>query len=447
MQRQGCNIDKEVRRVRREIRSKGIKGVLVGLSGGADSMLAFHILRLASAGMQDFRLGVAHANFTLRGDESLRDEEFVRTLLERYPEIEKHFIRFDTKAYCASHGISIEMGARELRHRWFDALCKEHGYQRIVTGHNADDNEETLLLNLMRGSGTRGLRGMSADNGRVLRPLLYLHRPEIERLLEDLPATDRSTPAYITDSTNLEDDYRRNFLRHRILPLLQTRWEGAHRAIQTSLHLLAEENKIIEKAIDTALSDADTLLTWDKLRNFPSPFTLIYRWISPIGGSGSQAMEMCSALGMEHSAPRVGGRWSIGDYEITAISAGLRRAKLTAGRPIVNVTEINITDSRREAIMKEVSEAGASTAYLPDTYDNYIWRKPHAAERMRIGKNMTKLISTILKESGVTAAARKNIYLLADRRTDKPVWIPGIRRGMDNRISGEEKIMTRIELA
>lgn len=458
----------ESRKLRRYIQRHNLSGILLGLSGGPDSVLAFHLLRMATENLHEFRLGVAHANFQLRGEESERDERFVRSLVSKYPEIDSYFRRFDTEECCRKRKISIEMGARELRHDWFDKLCTEYGYQRIATGHNADDNEETLLLNLLRGSGSRGLRGMELDNGRVIRPLLHLSRAEILELLELLPTEDRTQPSFITDSSNLTSDYRRNFLRHDVLPLLSKRWEGAHAALQTTLRLMSEENKIVEALVRKTLEGKAEILDWETLREFPSPFTLIYRWIAPSGGTPSMASEMASALPEDRrEPPRTGGRWRIGtDKEVTATAAGLRMAsfgKLSASTsqnisfpadsldsPVeVTIHDLNLTEAdeaERGKILTDARQSTPASIFLPGMPSDYFWRLPHKGERMRIGATSRKLISDILKEARVTAAAREGIWILCRKSDDSPVWIPGIRRAHAYLLTGKEKEIFRISL-
>ncbi|MDE5903118.1 MAG: tRNA lysidine(34) synthetase TilS [Muribaculaceae bacterium] len=436
-------LQRESRRLRHLLRRHGIESVLLGLSGGPDSVAAFHLLRLATEGWPEFRLGVTHVNFRLRGEESMRDEQSVRRMLERYPGTEAHFTAFDTERYCRQHALSVEMGARQLRHEWFDTLRARHGYSRIATGHNADDNEETLLLNLLRGSGTRGLRGMTPLTDRVLRPLLHLSRREILSLLDAIAYPGDPRELYVTDSTNLTDDYRRNFLRHRIIPALESRWSGAHTAMQTTLRLMDEECRVVEYAVAKALESAGTLLDWERLREFPSPLTLIRHWIMPHGGTPAQAAEMAALA--EHAdggRPQAGARWRLPEAEITATSAGLRLSPLHTipqEAPQTEWEELTAdTEAGRESIMQMARGCRADEAYFPSSPGNYIWRHPRPGERMRIGGGATKLVTHILKEHRVTAALRQHIWLLARRDDDIAVWIPGIRRAATDLLDGTE---------
>lgn len=166
---------------------------------------------------------VAHCNFGLRGEESDGDEEFVRNWADAHG-IPCHVKRFATSAYAASQGISIEMAARRLRYHWFGELCREHGYSGVAVAHNANDNAETLILNLLRGTGVKGLLGMKADgfipdpefaNIPLHRPLLSMTRADIEAFAAEHGLTWRE------DVTNALNDYKRNKIRNLVFPVFR----------------------------------------------------------------------------------------------------------------------------------------------------------------------------------------------------------------------------------
>ncbi len=195
--------------------------ILLAVSGGIDSMY------MAERAREDFSalfpswappFAVAHCNFHLRGDESDGDAKFVLDWCNRNS-VKCFHTDFDTASYASSKGISIEMAARELRYGYFARLCREEGFEAVAVAHNADDNAETLLLNLLRGCGTKGLRGMSPDSGeypdRILRPLLGISREEISDWMR---TNDKS---WREDRTNEDTTYRRNKLRHKVLPIFE----------------------------------------------------------------------------------------------------------------------------------------------------------------------------------------------------------------------------------
>lgn len=183
---------------------------IVALSGGADSVALLCILD--ALGMN---ISAAHCNFHLRGEESNRDEQFCVDLCQKMG-IPLSRIHFDTQEYAQLHKVSIEMAARDLRYRYFAQLAKDLEADGICVAHHRDDNVETLLLNLLRGSGIDGLAGIAPQNGNILRPLLCISRQDILQYLKE------KGQDYVTDSTNLEDDALRNKIRHHVIPLLQT---------------------------------------------------------------------------------------------------------------------------------------------------------------------------------------------------------------------------------
>ncbi len=193
--------------------------LLVAVSGGIDSMCLMEKVR-----QEGGPFAVAHCNFGLRGAESDADEAFVREQAARY-RIPCHVKRFDTEAFASAEGISIEMAARRLRYHWFGQLCREHGYEAVAVAHNANDNAETLILNLLRGTGLRGITGMKAegflpdpDFGDIplRRPLLSMTREEIEAFAREKSLSWRE------DSTNALNGYKRNKIRNLVFPIFAT---------------------------------------------------------------------------------------------------------------------------------------------------------------------------------------------------------------------------------
>ncbi|NTU54491.1 MAG: tRNA lysidine(34) synthetase TilS, partial [Chlorobiaceae bacterium] len=190
--------------------------VLVTVSGGPDSIALLHLFR-AVAPVLKCRLGVAHCNFSLRGEESDQDEVFVREFC-RSLDLECHVRRFDTANISVVWKKSIEETARTLRYGFFDELCRDQGYSLVATGHHRGDNAETILFNLFRGASLSGLRGVRAKQGRLIRPLLWFDRCEIMAYLEEKGL------AWRTDCSNDGVEYDRNFIRNRVIPVIEERF-------------------------------------------------------------------------------------------------------------------------------------------------------------------------------------------------------------------------------
>lgn len=196
---------------------------LLAVSGGIDSMCLASLFLNSSAGR---RFAVAHCNFHLRGEDSDSDEALVAAWCGRNG-VRYHKADFDTEQYASSHSVSIEMAARELRYDWFASLCKDNGYYGVAVAHNANDNAETLILNLLRGTGLRGITGMQVETVvpvtrdelsgvRLLRPMLSFSRKQIEEYVA------ANSLEYHDDRTNAETVYKRNRIRHLVFPVFES---------------------------------------------------------------------------------------------------------------------------------------------------------------------------------------------------------------------------------
>ena len=211
--------------------------VLVTVSGGADSVAMLLALHQIGCGCV-----AVHCNFHLRGDESNRDQKFVSDLCYRLGV--KLIVRdFDVPAYCMAHKVSVEMACRELRYEWFGQVREEYGCRCIAVAHHIEDNIETLFLNLFRGTGVAGLAGIYPVNGDIVRPLLCVSRAEIEAYLAVCGQT------YVTDSTNAENDAKRNKLRNIILPVIREQFPDAEKGIDTTLRNMLECNAFYSSAM------------------------------------------------------------------------------------------------------------------------------------------------------------------------------------------------------
>ena len=254
---------------------------LVALSGGADSVAL--LLLLKNAG---FNVHAAHCNFHLRGDESDRDEAFCVELCQRLG-VELHRAHFDTREYAELHKVSIEMAARELRYKWFEQLRQDIGAAGICVAHHRDDSVETVLLNLVRGTGLRGLTGIQPRNGSILRPLLCVSRAEIETFLAE------KGQKYVTDSTNLEADVQRNIIRLEVLPLLRKLNPAVAENIQRTAENLAEAQLVLNVAI--ASINSSNVLNLSDLEKYGSSEYLAFEWLKKYGFNGDQVRQILDA--------------------------------------------------------------------------------------------------------------------------------------------------------
>ena len=235
---------------------------------------------------QGFRIHAAHCNFHLRGEESDRDEAFCVELCGRLG-IELHRAHFDTKTYADLHHVSIEMAARELRYRWFEQLRQDIGAAAICVAHHQNDSVETILMNIIRGTGLRGLTGIQARNGFVLRPLLCVSRDEIERFLAE------RGQSYVTDSSNLTEDYMRNKIRLQVLPLLQT----LNPAVLNHILQTAENLAAAQATIDVLLKGigGSKSLNLSEYTDYLSREYVTFEWLRNYGFNGSQVHQLLAS--------------------------------------------------------------------------------------------------------------------------------------------------------
>ena len=271
-----------------------MKKYLVALSGGADSVCL--LLKMIEEGRS---VEAVHCNFHLRGDESDRDEAFVVSLCERLG-VPLHRVHFDTREYAALHKVSIELAARELRYRYFEQLRRDIGAEAIMVAHHRDDNVETVLMNLVRGTGIRGMAGIRPVNGHILRPLLDMSRKDIEDYLKKKGET------YVTDSTNLEDDATRNKFRHHVIPLLQSLNPKASENIHSTSRHIAEAEKILSWVIQEAkrsvfsVEPSSAIIDVSSLLSFVSPSYLLNEICRDYGFTPSQSEDMLAASSSSH---------------------------------------------------------------------------------------------------------------------------------------------------
>lgn len=399
--------------------------VVVGLSGGPDSVCLARMLD--SLG---YEVVAVHCNFHLRGDESQRDEQFVHALC-RQMGWTLHRADFDTEAYAREQKVSIEMAARQLRYERFRTLRHEVSAEAIAVGHHQDDNIETLLLNAVRGTGIRGLCGMQPRNGDVVRPLLCLTRRDILAYLQDIGQD------YVTDRTNLEDDYARNKVRLDILPLLQRINAGAMKNLASTQENLAEVQKVYQHAIRQALAECvehhaggETLIHIPKLLSQPSPISVLHEALSPLGFNKTQLEDIIAAL---HDCGRVftadGSRLLIDRQHIiveASPSSGALRFTRNASSPSLPVpvsipaplpvSAVTIQKDPRHAYLDADKLHGPLTLRTPRQGDTFA---PFGMGGRR------KLLSDFLTDQKLTRFEKERQPLLMDG--DEIVWVVGLR--------------------
>ena len=266
---------------------------LVAVSGGVDSMV---LVELMLRHHIDF--AVAHCNFQLRGDASLADEAFAADWCARH-NVPFFIKRFDTAAVAAEWKKGIQESARMLRYQWFEDLRKQEGCCRIVTAHHADDNAETLLMNLLRGTGMAGLRGILPDANQIIRPLLFAKKLELQAFAEGQQIGFRE------DASNASDDYLRNDIRHNVIPSILKVFPNAVDALCSDMDHFRDAHWLYKKAVNDEAKGLmeqrgqDFHIAIRKLAKHPAAKTMLYEMLQPYGFISTQIPDILHLMGAE----------------------------------------------------------------------------------------------------------------------------------------------------
>lgn len=271
------NMHKQFLKYCTEIGLESNAKILLALSGGIDSMALLYLLYESG-----FSIEVAHCNFQLRGKDSEADEQFVRESCSAL-NIPVHVKRFDTDKQAKSEGISIQMAARNIRYIWFEELRKECNLDWIATAHHRDDQVETILMNLARGTGLKGMHGILPRQNKIIRPLLFSDRSMIEDWMQE------QKHAFREDGSNASLKYLRNKLRHQVVPILKELNPSLSSTIQENTERFAASeinlSYFLEKERGSILKQKGEVqhISISELMKFPAPFSILFYFLSEYG--------------------------------------------------------------------------------------------------------------------------------------------------------------------
>jgi tRNA(Ile)-lysidine synthase len=388
--------------------------ILVALSGGADSVALTRILITLG-----YHCEVAHCNFELRGEESDRDEDFVRNFC-RSLNIKCHSIHFETRRYAAQQSISIEMAARELRYNWFSKICEESDCQVVAVAHHKDDSVETMLLNLIRGTGINGLLGIRPKNGNVVRPLLCASRQEVVEYLH------RMNQTYVTDSTNLEDEYTRNKIRLNLLPLMEEINPSVKDGLVKTSSYLNDISKVyqqaIKESIDRIFITPEKEISIEKLMNEPAPQALLFEVLSPLGFNSTQVEEVYGSLNGQPGKRFISSQWQVvKDRDLLLIE----KVKTANDKPQIIFEEVLLT--KDFVIPKDKNTACFDANKFKGVISIRKWEKGDYF--IPFGMKGKKLVSDFMTDSKFSLLKKEQQWVLSCN--DQIAWLIGERT--DNR--------------
>ena len=436
---------------------------IVALSGGADSVSLLFVLKHL-----EHELGIdveaAHCNFHLRGAESVRDEVFCKQLCERLS-VPLHLIHFDTQAYAYLHRVSIEMAARDLRYGYFENLRRDIEAQDICVAHHRDDSVETVLLNLVRGTGLRGLRGIQPRNGNIIRPLLSLSREDIVQYLGALGES------YVIDSTNLHNDVKRNKIRLDVMPLLRELNPSVSQSIFESSLRVGEALKVFDEAMKRSIADVTAtspshhltispphhlVISVERLKKQPSPEYTLHEILSSYGFTSAQieqiygSLDTCSAgkIIASDSHELAFDRGSLLVQPRTNVADAARSMRIPETGTYVFSDSLKIKVAAEDCGDDYVPSRAADCVCLDASDIKFPLTLRHIEQGDRFvpfGMNGMKLVSDYLTDRKKNVFEKRAQLVVTDAQ-QRIVWLVGERTDNRFRISKETSKALRLTL-
>ncbi len=436
-----------------ELLSFGEK-VLVALSGGPDSVFLLHFLNKFKKKFK-IEIGAVHINHKLRGKDSERDELFCKSICDELS-IPIYILRKDVKIYSKKNKISLESAGRKIRYEFFDKIAKDNTYDKIVTAHNADDNAETVLLNLIKGAGLKGIAGIPVKRNNIIRPILSLTKKEI------LDYLDENQFEYRIDESNLSNDFERNFLRNEIIPLIQKNLNPSfsNSTLITSLNLQKlnsglreivselksavkiKRNKSLSIPIEFIKKGNDFIISYMIKETIDENFSVkleskdlkkIFLLAKKESGKSEELSKYLIALK---------GRNEITIKKKSSVKNSINK-KISIGKELeIDGKILSISKVKRDEVKigKSKNVEFISAEGLSSTFVIRIWKK--GDKFFPIGMQGTKKISDYLNDIKINSFEKKQQLVLENKR--KIIWVIGKRLDDRFKITSDTKKVLKL---
>ncbi|OOG78763.1 tRNA lysidine(34) synthetase TilS [Flavobacterium sp. A45] len=417
------------------------KKLLLAVSGGLDSMVLLHLFQELKCDIT-----IAHCNFQLRGMESFGDQKFVQDYAETN-EIPIYVTQFDTEAFAKDYKLSTQVAARELRYNWFYELLGTEKLDYIITAHHADDNLETFLINLTRGTGLEGLTGIPVQNDRVIRPLLFLSRHEIENYAKVNDIQWRE------DSSNASDKYVRNKIRHHLIPVLKelnpnfmTSFLKTEGYLQESFAMVEDAAIMVYQQVANERGD-QIHFDLNQLLKLPNYQSYLYQWLKEFGftawediydlvvsQSGKQVFSADFRLLKDRDSLILSPIDHSDIQEEFFVNENQTEVKIPLNMSFCKVTDISVATNKTIFV-------GADQLVFP-----LVLRKWKSGDVFQpFGMNgKSKKVSKLFKDEKLSLIEKENTWLLCSN--NEIVWVIGIRADHRFRTSNTTKNILKIEL-
>ncbi|WP_348797124.1 tRNA lysidine(34) synthetase TilS [Flavobacterium adhaerens] len=426
--------------IEKEIPFLNSKKLLLAVSGGLDSMVLLHLFQNLN-----FEMAIAHCNFQLRGIESFGDQKFVQDYADTN-QIPIFVTQFDTEAFAKDYKLSTQVAARELRYNWFYELLEQEGFDYLLTAHHADDNLETFLINFTRGTGLEGLTGIPMQNDKIVRPLLFMTRTEIENYAK---ANDIQ---WREDSSNASDKYLRNKIRHHLIPILKelnsnfmTSFSKTESYLQQSFAMVEDATIMVYQQVATEVGD-EIHIDLKKLLQLPNYQSYLYQWLKEFGFMAWDDIYdlVNSQSGKQVFAPDyrlLKDRNSLIVYPLVreqgldefVISESQTEVNFPIKLQFCNVSHINNNSNRAIFVDADLL-----------VYPLIIRKWKEADVFMPFGmEGKSKKVSKLFKDEKMSLIEKENAWILCSN--NQIVWIIGLRADHRFKIDNNTKNILKIE--
>lgn len=417
------------------------KKILLATSGGKDSMVMVHLFQ-----QLDYKIGIAHCNFQLRGMESFEDQNFVQEYAAAN-DIPVFITQFDTKAFAEDYKVSTQVAARELRYNWFYELLETEKFDYILTAHHADDNLETFLINLSRGTGLEGLTGIPEQNDRVIRPLLTFSQEEMEEYAK------LNNIQWREDSSNASDKYLRNKIRHHLVPMLKELNPNFLSSFHKTQTYLQEAQVMVEDASimiyqQVAKQEEDTIyFDLKKLKKLPNYKSYLHQWLKEFGfsawddiydlvesQSGKYVFSPEYRLLKDRDSLILSPINFVNEKEEYSIDENQKEVNIPLNLTFCKVADINLTTN--SAIFVDADKL---------QYPLILRHWNEGDSFQPFGMNgKSKKVSKLFKDEKLSLLEKENSWLLCSN--EDIVWIIGLRQDERFRIENTTKNILKIQL-
>ncbi len=417
--------------------------LLLAVSGGVDSVVLCDLCYRAG-----YPFAIAHCNFKLRGQDSDRDEMFVQQLANTYS-VAFFVTDFDTKKVALQNKTSIEESARDLRYNWFKNILARHGMQYVLTGHHADDNIETVTMNFLRGTGVKGLRGILPKKETILRPLLFARRAELESYVA------QNNIAYVTDATNAEDAFTRNYFRNTLLPVICQRFPETKENILKNIHRFREIEVLYQQAVQLHKSKLVTQKGEEvhipvlKLLKVTPLATVLYEIIKGFNFTSHQTEEAIALLKSETGKYISSPTHRIIKNRNWLVIAPLKPEQ--AGLIVIGATDkkITFTGGKLRIEMLDATTANVSADNAIAMLDAAEITFPLLLRKWKqgdyfypLGMKKKKKINRFLSDAKLSIPQKENTWVL--EMDKKIIWVVGMRIDDRFKVLGNTRTVCRV---